>query len=315
VQVEAGYLDWALADFSGYLAADELYDGPFCVLSAVDARRQRRLRYEVLDHDPTQADILFFLARLQEAIVGRGGIVRGITTDSSPLYPVPIALALGSVPHQVCEFHILQELTKAILRVLARLRKRLAAAAPKLPRGRPKITPETQRLHRRAKALGLRVTELFDERHLFVRHHLGAPQRQTLQRLVRGQPQLHALRAIMDEVYRLFDRRCCTATALAKLARLRQRVRRYRSLGQCLDRLHSPNLEKALTFLDDKLLPMTSNAVERGNRRVRKMQKAIDRVRTRVALVGRLALDLQRDQQGDGRSSTMDCLHDERGKP
>jgi hypothetical protein len=27
------FLDWALADFSGYVAADELYDGPFCMLS------------------------------------------------------------------------------------------------------------------------------------------------------------------------------------------------------------------------------------------------------------------------------------------
>ena len=43
-RIETDYLDWALADFSGYLAADELYDGPFCVLSVVDARRQRRLR-------------------------------------------------------------------------------------------------------------------------------------------------------------------------------------------------------------------------------------------------------------------------------
>ena len=152
-QVEAGYLDWALADFSGYLAADELYDGPFCVLSAVDARRQRRLRYEVLDHDPTQADILFFLARLRDAIVRRGGFVRGITTDASPLYPVPVALALRAVPHQVCAFHIRKELTQAVLRVLARLRKRLAAAAPPRPRGRPKNTPEAQRLYRRAKAL------------------------------------------------------------------------------------------------------------------------------------------------------------------
>jgi hypothetical protein len=283
------------------------------VLSAVDARRQRRLLYEVLDHDPTQADILFFLARLRQAIVRRGGVIRGITTDGSPLYPVPIALALGAVPHQVCEFHILKELTKAVLRVLARLRKRLAAAAPERPRGRPKNTPEAQRLSRRARALGQRVTELFDERHLFVRHHLGAAQRQTLRWLVRGEPQLRALRAIMDEVYRLFDRRCCTATALAKLARLRQRLRRYRGLGKCLDKLHSPNLEKALTFLDDKLLPATSNAVERGNRRVRKMQQAVYRVRTRAALEGRLALDLQRDQQGEGRSATMDCLHDERG--
>jgi hypothetical protein len=266
----------------------------------------------VLDHDPTQADVLLFLARLRQAIVARGGVVRGITTDGSPLYPVPIALALGPVPHQVCEFHILKELTKAVLHVLARLRKRLAAAAPKLPRGRPRNTPEGQRLYRRAQALGQRVAELFDERHLFVRRHLSVAQRQTLRRLVRGQAQLRALRAIMDEVYRLFDRRCSTATALAKLARLRQRVRRYRSLGQSLNKLHSPNLEKALTFLDDKLLAATSNAVERGNRRHRKMQKAVYSVRTQGALRGRLALDLQRDQQADGRHDTLTTLHETR---
>src|SRR5499427_6921984 len=98
-QVDTDYLDWALADFSGYLAADELYDGPFCVLSAVDARRQRRLLCEVLDHDPTQADVLWFLARLKEAIVTRGGAVRGITTDGSPLYPLPVALLCGPIPH------------------------------------------------------------------------------------------------------------------------------------------------------------------------------------------------------------------------
>ena len=78
----------------------------------------------------------------------------------------------------------------------------------------------------------------------------------------------------MEEVYRLFDRRCRTETALAKLARLRGRVRRFRRVGQALKALFSPNLEKALTFLDDRLLPATSNAVERGNRRYRKMQKS-----------------------------------------
>jgi Transposase len=310
--VEAGYLDWALADFSGYLAADELYDGPFCVLSVVDAHRQRRLRCEVLDHDPTQADILWFLARVKEAVTTRGDAVLGITTDGSPLYPVPIDLVFGSIPHQVCEFHILKELTKAVLHVLARLRKRLAAQAPKLPRGRPKNTPEAQRRHRRAVAITRRVAELFDERHLFVRHHLSATQGATLRRLMQGQPQLRALRAIMDEVYRLFDRRCRTDTALTKLTCLRQRVRRYRSLGKSLDKLHSPNLEKALTFLDDKLLPATSNAVERGNRRHRKMQKTVYRVRTQETLQGRVALDLQRDQQASGRDETVAVLHQTR---
>jgi len=122
-----------LADFSGYLAVDERYDGPFCVLSAVDPQKQRRLLYEVLEHDPTRWDVRLFLARLNEQIRNRGHAVVGITTDGSPLYPTPVRLALGGLPHQVCEFHVKKELTKAVLRVLARLRKRLAAEAPVLP--------------------------------------------------------------------------------------------------------------------------------------------------------------------------------------
>jgi hypothetical protein len=290
-----------------------LYDGPFCVLSAVDAHRQRRLLYEVLDHAPTQADILWSLARVKHQITARRHAALGITTDGSSLYPQPIALLFGDIPHQVCEFHVLRGLTKAALRVLAQLRQRLAARAPKLPRGRPKNTRAGQRLRRQALAIGRRVAALFEHRHLFVRRRLSTAERARLRRLVRWGRPLRALRAIMDEVYRLFDRRCRTDTAPAKLTCLRQRVRRYRSLGKAPDKLHSPNLEKALTFLDEELLPATSNVVERGNRRHRKMHKAVYRVRTRTSLVGRMALDLQRDQRADGRSSTVGCLHQERG--
>src|SRR4029077_19926896 len=163
--IETDYLDWALADFSGYLAVDELYDGPFCVLSAVDARQQRRLLYEVLDHDPTRADILCFLARLHDQIRARGRTVLGITTDASPLYPIPISLVFPGIRHQVCEFHILKELTKAVLGVLARMRKRLAEQKPKLPRGRPGNTPEGQTLRRQAQAIQQRLSDLFEQRY------------------------------------------------------------------------------------------------------------------------------------------------------
>ena len=44
--MDTDFLDWALADFSGYVAADERYDGPFCMLSAVDNRRDKRLLYD-----------------------------------------------------------------------------------------------------------------------------------------------------------------------------------------------------------------------------------------------------------------------------
>ena len=130
---------------------------------------------------------------------------------------------------------------------------------------------------------------MFDHRSLFVQHHLTVAEQKTLQRITQGLPPLRSLRAIMDEVYRLFDRRCRTDTALAKLARLRQRVRRFRQVRRTLLKLFSANLEKALTFLDDSLLPSTSNAVERSNRRYRKMQKSVYRVRARPQVVGRMA--------------------------
>lgn len=315
MRAETTYLDWALADFSGYLVLDEMYDGPFCVLSAVDGPNQRRLLYEVLDHDPTHKDIRRFLRRLEAAIVARAGQVCGTTTDGSALYPEPLAEVFPGLPHQVCEFHILKELTKVVLRLVARLRKRLAEEKPKLPRGRPPSDQESQRKARQAKKIERQVAELFKHRHLFVRHHLSPAQRRQLQQLCRGQQQLRVVRQIMDEVYRLFDRRCRTDTALAKLARLRQKVKRYRSLGRSLDKLKSPNLEKALTFLDESLLGATSNAVERSNRRVRKMQKTVYRIRTKESLRGRLALDLQRDEQSPGRQATTHSLHEAREHP
>ena len=93
------------------------------------------------------------------------------------------------------------------------------------------------------------------------------------------------------------DRRCRTETALAKRARLRTQVGRCQGLGPIFKKLRSSDLEKALNFLDDRLLGSTSNAVERGNRRYRKMQKTVYRVRARATISGRIALDMFRDAQ------------------
>jgi hypothetical protein len=180
----------------------------------------------------------------------------------------------GDIPHQICEFHVLKELTKVILRAVAQVRKQLTAQKPVGKRGRP-TTAAAKRLTRRRQRLQQKIADLFEHRHLFVQHELTPAERRILQRITRGLPQLRTLRELMEEVYRLFDRRCRTDTALARLAQLRRRVRRFKQVGKVLSKLHSPNLDKALTFLDDKLLPSTSNAVERGNRRHRKMQKTV----------------------------------------
>ena len=306
--MDTDFLDWAFADFSGYVAADELYDGPFCMLSAVDNRRYKRLLSAVLDHDPTHEDIRAFLGRLKTALTARALTLLGITTDGSALYPAPLAEVFGGVRHQLCAFHIVADVVKAVLGAVASARKSLAAKQPKLRRGRPS-TPAAKQAARTKKRLAAQGTALFTHRYLFVQRHLSKTERKTLWRLTRGLPQLQQLRAIMEQVYALFDRRCRTQTALDKLDKLRRRLLRFPQVGETLKKLFAPTWEKALTFLDDKLLPSTSNAVERGNRRYRKMQKSVYRVRTQEQISARLALDMWREAQAEGRQQTLALLH------
>src|SRR5262249_22830693 len=120
--------------------AGALYDGPFCILSAVDNRRYKRLLYEVLDHDPTHDDIRAFFGRLKTALMARDLTLVGITTDGSALYPEPLREVFGKVRHQICQFHIVAEVVKAVLGAVASARKGLAATQPKLPTGRPSTT-------------------------------------------------------------------------------------------------------------------------------------------------------------------------------
>jgi predicted metalloprotease len=282
------------------------------VLSIVDNRAFRRLAFRVLEHDPDQDDMRSFLVDFKAQLESRALEVRGITTDGSSLYPTVLKELWPEAPHQICVFHVLKEITKAVLHALAKLRKQLAKQVPKRPRGRPRQDKASQATARQAQRLQERVAELFEHRYLFVRHRLIKAEQKVLARLVRGRPQLRALREIMEEVYRLFDRRCRTATALQRLAKLRARVRRCQRLGKALDKLKSPTLDKALLFLDDDLLGSTSNAVERGNRRFRKAQRSIYSVRTAQQIRRRLALDLHREQRAARRGRTLKSLHRDR---
>ncbi len=135
--------------------------------------------------------------------------------------------------------HVLKEITKAMLHALAKLRKEMTAQIPKQPRGRPRQEQQGQAgLIAQQKRC---VAELFEHRYLFVRHHLSAAQQKQLRKLTYGRPELRTLRKIMEEVYRLFDRRCKTQTALKKLQRLRRRVRRFKKLGKSAGQVEEPD--------------------------------------------------------------------------
>jgi Transposase len=308
--MDGAFLDWALATFSGYVAADELYEGPYCVLSVVDNRQYKRILYAVLDHDPTHDDITVFLGRLKTALDARALELKGITTDGSALYPEPIRTVFGAVRHQLCTFHVIKDLTQGILKAVATERARLAKSKPKLGRGRPSSKDKAaRRLARQSKAMQQKISALFHHRFLFVTRRLTPAERKRLRHITRGLPQLRKLRDVMEHIYAVFDRRCRTQTALGKVRKLRQWVQRFTWIGETLKKVFSPTLEQALTFLDDQLLPATSNAVERGNRRYRKMQKSVYRVRSKVCLEGRIALEMLRESRAEGRDQTAQALH------
>jgi hypothetical protein len=104
--------------------------------------------------------------------------------------------------------------------------------------------PEAKRTARQWERLQNKIGDLFEHRYLFVQRDLTPAERRRLHRITRGLPQLRTLRDIMEEVYRLFDRRYRTDTALAKL---RRRVRRFKCISTILSKLRSANLDKALT--------------------------------------------------------------------
>ena len=312
-RITTDYLDGVLADFSGYIAADELYDGPFCVLSIVDNRRFRRIFYDVLDHNPTHADIIAFFRRFRSALDHRRLSLLGVTTDGSPLYPEPLKQVFPGVSHQVCEFHVLKELNKEVLKAVTQVRRDLKEKLPALKRGRPS-SAMAKKAARQKKKLEAQIAALFEHRYLFVQRTLSPYEKKIVMRITRGLPHLRHLRKIMDHVYQLFDRRCRRETALEKLVVLRRRVRRFKTLSKTLKKVFTPNIEKALTFLDDSQLPSTSNAVERGYRRHRKMQKSVYRVRTQEQISRRVAIDMQREEQAQGRLQTVTSFHIERSE-
>ena len=194
-----------------------------------------------------------------------------------------IRTVFGAVAHQICPFHVLKELTQGVLRAVVQERKRLTKSKPTLKRGRPSSKEKAaRRLARKSKQIQEKISDLFPHRFLLVKRRLKPSERKQFLHITRGLPHLRKLREIMEHIYALFDRRCHTQTALGKLQKLRQWVKRFTWIGDALKKVFAPTLEKALTFLDDKLLPATSNAVERGNRRHRKMQKSVYRVRSKV---------------------------------
>ena len=120
--------------------------------------------------------------------------LKGITTDGSALYPDPIRKVFGKVPHQLCTFHVLKDLTKGVLKAVAKARARLAQSKPKFKRGRPSSKDKAaRRLARKSKTMQQKISALFAHRLLFVQRRLTPSERKRFVCITRGLPQLRKL--------------------------------------------------------------------------------------------------------------------------
>src|SRR5207244_11612387 len=102
--------------------------------------------------------------------------------------PEPRLEVFADVPHHICTFPIVAEVSKAVLGAVASARKGLAAQQPTLRRGRPS-TPAAKQAARTKKRLEAQRAALCAHRYLFVQRHLNTTERQTLWRVSRGLPQ------------------------------------------------------------------------------------------------------------------------------
>jgi len=242
IALAPGYEGWVGENFSGVLCVDEVYDGDFCLLLATDSLNQMTVAFLLEEKawgqkkaQATQEQV----ARLFDYIKEMGIEPEVIVSDGSPLYPEVIAQKFPSAKHQLCRFHILQDIVKEILKAIREYRKSLPSP-PKRPRGRPKEgnppPPDDP------------GKEIYKHRHLFVTRpdklEENGEGKQILAKLCKEHKFLGTLRSFMEEVFSIFEQ---TTVEEAK--------QRYSSLVQNQEYQKEKHLQKVLEHLSEDKTP------------------------------------------------------------
>lgn len=291
----ADHRQFVLEHFSGTLCVDELHLGRYTLLLATDPLRDMPVAFALVASND-QAHMERFLTNLKNW----GLTPTVVVTDGSSLYPTLLKHLWKNAEHQLCIFHVIQDINKLLLDEVRRLRSKLSRrgnAGRRRRRGRPRRGAKRRRtLTNKDKS-----SFIFRHRHVLVkrRENLTAADRRHLRTLFEYLPALATVRSFADAVYRLFHASGTEASA---------RQRRTRMLRQPAYLKH-PGLVQALKILGDdvkfdkmmaflrsprKRRVRTNNHVERSNRRLRYFEKVRYKWRRRRTLIRFLVLTLDR---------------------
>jgi hypothetical protein len=319
LEVSSGFvydcLDWGLAQlhqarqrrqvrqrFSGTLCLDELHLGEHTLLLATDPIADQVVGFSLVKIND-QAHMRRFLLMLQYW----GFQPKVVVTDGSNLYPAVLAEVWPQAQHQLCVFHVLQDVTNKVLDGVRRLRRQQARrgrGGRKRRRGRAGKAQQAQR-RRRGPTNKEKSAFVYRHRFLMVKRteNLDRKDWDNLCQMFGYLPELRPLWHFCREVYQLFN-----AAQVLRLARRRRTLllkeasyQEVPELVQALGLLKGEKFDKMVAFLECPAgqRVRTNNHVERANRQLRfdekvrykwRSQRSLDRFLTlRLGWLGRQA--------------------------
>jgi hypothetical protein len=285
----------ALKQFSGYLCIDELHLGDYTLLLATDPIADRIVGYRLVKIND-QAHMRCFVRTLQYW----GFEPKLVVTDGSNLYPAVLAEVWPAAKHQLCVFHVLQDITNKVLDALRRLRRQQARRGNSGRRRRSRGGQGGRRPRRRGPTVKEKAKFVYKHRFLIVKsfEKLTKQESDNLGKMFQYLPELRTLWYFCCEVYQVFS-----TEQVIRLARRRRTLLLKKASYQ-----EVPELVKAMSLLEgekfDKMVAFlecscgarvrTNNHVERANRKLRYDEKVRYKFRSERSLDRflRLRLDL-----------------------
>jgi transposase-like protein len=293
----AEYRQWVLEHFSGTLCVDELHLGRYILLLATDPVKDFPVGFALVDRND-QDHMGRFLGNLQ----AHGLSPKVVITDGSPLYPQLLTELWPQAQHQLCVFHVMQDLNGHVLDAVKRLRRELSRrgnGGRKRRRGRPNKAQARARKRKRLSAKE-KAHFVFKHRYLITtrRDHLSARDKKNLTTMCQYLPGLRTLRTFVDRVHGLFEVQQSPHQARCRRAKLvgQAAFQRVPELAEAMKMLALEKFEKMVAFLRRPRSQRirTNNHVERTNRQLRYFEKVRYKWRQRRSIVRFILLAIQR---------------------
>ncbi len=285
--------------FSGILCIDELHLGKFTLLLATDPIADEVVGFALVRAND-QAHLRRFLLQLKYW----GFLPSMVISDGSNLYPATLAEVWPQASHQLCIFHVLQDVTEKVLDCVRRLRTakaRRGNCGRKRKRGRRK-----KGAGKRPASKGPTAKEqaafVFKRRYLVVKRQekLTEQEMEDLKKMLGYLPELKTLWQFCQEAYKLWNAEQSRKVAKWRWTRLKNNpeYQKVPELAEVLEWLSDEKFDKTQAFLEQpvEMRLKTNNHVERANRRLRFDEKVRYKWRRRKSVVRFILLRISRHQ-------------------